>query len=121
MDLQEIQNKSNTLLAGTGVRSLFFRYLFVKNPQSSHQKKDYKNKSAGIRKFIIYRSLVRQTVLKTFPNPHKSRVLESISAFSDITFVSECDMFFTNDKQLRQEKELPCMTMDDLLLARIIL
>ncbi len=34
---------------------------------------------------------------------------------------SECDMFFTNDKQLRQEKELPCMTMDDLLLARIIL
>lgn len=35
--------------------------------------------------------------------------------------VSECDMFFTNDKQLRQEKELPCMTMDDLLLARIIL
>lgn len=25
-----------------------------------------------------------------------------------------CDMFFTNDKQLRQEKELPCMTMDDL-------
>jgi hypothetical protein len=23
-------------------------------------------------------------------------------------------MFFTNDKQLRQEKELPCMTMDDL-------
>ena len=28
--------------------------------------------------------------------------------------VSECDMFFTNDKQLRQEKELPCMTMDDI-------
>lgn len=25
-----------------------------------------------------------------------------------------CDMFFTNDKQLRQEKEIPCMTMDDL-------
>ena len=23
-------------------------------------------------------------------------------------------MFFTNDKQLRQEKELPCMTIDDL-------
>lgn len=22
--------------------------------------------------------------------------------------------FFTNDRQLRQEKELPCMTMDDL-------
>lgn len=29
--------------------------------------------------------------------------------------VSGCDMFFTNDKQLRQEKELPCMTMDDLI------
>ncbi len=29
--------------------------------------------------------------------------------------VSGCDMFFTNDKQLRQEKELPCMTMDDLM------
>ncbi len=28
--------------------------------------------------------------------------------------VSRCDMFFTNDKQLRQEKELPCMTMEDL-------
>lgn len=28
--------------------------------------------------------------------------------------VSGCNMFFTNDKQLRQEKELPCMTMDDL-------
>jgi hypothetical protein len=28
--------------------------------------------------------------------------------------VSGCDMLFTNDKQLRQEKELPCMTMDDL-------
>lgn len=28
--------------------------------------------------------------------------------------VSECDMFFTNDRQLRQEKELPCMTLDDL-------
>ena len=27
---------------------------------------------------------------------------------------SRCDMFFTNDKQLRQEKELPCMTMEDL-------
>lgn len=29
--------------------------------------------------------------------------------------VSGCDMFFTNDKQLRQEKELPCITMDDLI------
>lgn len=29
--------------------------------------------------------------------------------------VRGCDMFFTNDKQLRQEKEIPCMTMDDLL------
>lgn len=28
--------------------------------------------------------------------------------------VCGCDMFFTNDKQLRQEKELPCMTMDDI-------
>ncbi|MDD7641759.1 MAG: PIN domain-containing protein [bacterium] len=28
--------------------------------------------------------------------------------------ISGCDMFFTNDKQLRQEKELPCMTMEDL-------
>lgn len=28
--------------------------------------------------------------------------------------ISRCDMFFTNDKQLRQEKELPCMTIDDL-------
>lgn len=28
--------------------------------------------------------------------------------------VSGCDMFFTNDKQLRQEKELPCITMEDI-------
>lgn len=28
--------------------------------------------------------------------------------------ISGCDMFFTNDKQLRQEKVLPCMTIDDL-------
>lgn len=28
--------------------------------------------------------------------------------------ISGCDIFFTNDKQLRQEKELPCMTIDDL-------
>lgn len=28
--------------------------------------------------------------------------------------VSECDMFFTNDKQLRHETELPCITMEDL-------
>lgn len=28
--------------------------------------------------------------------------------------ISKCDLFFTNDKQLRQEKELPCMTIDDL-------
>lgn len=29
--------------------------------------------------------------------------------------VSGCDMFFTNDKQLKQEKELPCITVDDML------
>lgn len=28
--------------------------------------------------------------------------------------ITKCDMFFTNDKQLRQEKELPYMTMEDL-------
>lgn len=27
---------------------------------------------------------------------------------------SQCDVFFTNDKQLRQEKEIPCITMDDI-------
>ena len=30
------------------------------------------------------------------------------------SIVKKCDMFFTNDKQLRQEKELPCMTMEDI-------
>lgn len=29
-------------------------------------------------------------------------------------FVDTAPMFFTNDKQLRQEKELPCMTIEDL-------
>ena len=28
--------------------------------------------------------------------------------------IRKCDMFFTNDKQLRQENELPCMTMEDI-------
>lgn len=28
--------------------------------------------------------------------------------------VKNCDVFFTNDKQLRQEKELPCVTMEDI-------
>lgn len=28
--------------------------------------------------------------------------------------VGRCDMFFTNDRQLRQETEHPCMTMDNL-------
>ncbi len=27
---------------------------------------------------------------------------------------SECELFLTNDKQLRQEEEIPCMTMDAL-------
>ena len=31
-----------------------------------------------------------------------------------VAIISRCDMFFTNDKQLRQEKELPCMTIEDL-------
>ena len=30
------------------------------------------------------------------------------------SIVKKCHTFFTNDKQLRQEKELPCMTIDDL-------
>lgn len=28
--------------------------------------------------------------------------------------VRKCDVFFTNDKQLRQEKEIPCITMEDI-------
>lgn len=28
--------------------------------------------------------------------------------------VKKCDMFLTNDKQLRQEKEIPCTTMEDI-------
>ncbi len=32
----------------------------------------------------------------------------------DSAIVKECDMFFTNDKQLQQEKELPCLTMEDI-------
>lgn len=28
--------------------------------------------------------------------------------------IGGCDMFFTNDKQLKQEEELPCMSMDDI-------
>lgn len=44
------------------------------------------------------------------------RDFKSMDALQIATaIVSECDMFFTNDKQLRQEKELPCMTMDDLI------
>lgn len=40
---------------------------------------------------------------------------KSIDALQIATaIVKECDMFFTNDKQLQQEKELPCMTMEDI-------
>lgn len=28
--------------------------------------------------------------------------------------VRKCDIFFTNDKQLRQEREIPCITMEDI-------
>jgi len=45
----------------------------------------------------------------------KYRDFKAMDALQIATaIVSECDMFFTNDKQLRQEKELPCMTMEDL-------
>lgn len=30
-------------------------------------------------------------------------------------YMESAKKFFTNDKQLRQEKELPCMTMEDIL------
>ncbi len=42
----------------------------------------------------------------------KFKAMDALQIASAI--VSRCDMFFTNDKQLRQQKELPCMTMDDL-------
>jgi len=43
------------------------------------------------------------------------RNFKSMDALQIATaIVSECDMFFTNDRQLRQEQELPCMTMEDL-------
>lgn len=43
------------------------------------------------------------------------RDFKSMDALQIATaIISGCDMFFTNDKQLRQERELPCMTMDDL-------
>lgn len=42
----------------------------------------------------------------------KFKAMDALQIASAI--VSGCDMFFTNDKQLRQEKEIPCMTMDDL-------
>ena len=45
---------------------------------------------------------------------HKSfKAMDALQIATAI--VSECDMFFTNDRQLRQEKELPCMTMNDLM------
>lgn len=40
------------------------------------------------------------------------KAMDALQIATAIT--SGCDMFFTNDKQLRQENELPCMTMDDL-------
>lgn len=41
------------------------------------------------------------------------KAMDSLQLASAIT--EDCDLFFTNDKQLRQEKEIPCMTMDDLI------
>lgn len=40
------------------------------------------------------------------------KAMDSLQLASAI--VSGCDAFFTNDKQLRQERKMPCMTMDDL-------
>lgn len=40
------------------------------------------------------------------------KAMDSLQIAAAIT--SKCDAFFTNDKQLRQEKELPCITMDDI-------
>ena len=40
------------------------------------------------------------------------KAMDSLQIATSI--VKKCDMFFTNDKQLRQEKELPCMTMEDI-------
>lgn len=40
------------------------------------------------------------------------RAMDALQIASAI--VSGCDVFLTNDKQLRQETALPCMTMDDL-------
>lgn len=45
----------------------------------------------------------------------KYKAFKAMDALQIATaIVSGCDMFFTNDKQLRQEKELPYMTIDDL-------
>lgn len=36
-------------------------------------------------------------------------------AFVDTApFISKCDLFLTNDKQLRQFKEVKCITVDEL-------
>lgn len=42
----------------------------------------------------------------------KFKVMDALQIATAI--ISGCDMFFTNDKQLRQEKELPCMTLEDI-------
>jgi len=42
----------------------------------------------------------------------KFKAMDSLQIATAI--FSRCDMFFTNDKQLRQEKELPCMTIEDI-------
>lgn len=44
----------------------------------------------------------------------KYKFFKAMDSLQIAAVFSGCDMFFTNDKQLRQERELPCMNIDDL-------
>ena len=60
-----------------------------------------------------YRELLKSNIKKDIRGKYKGfKAMDALQISSAIA--SRCDMFFTNDKQLRQEKEIPCMTMEDL-------
>lgn len=83
----------------------------------SNEKMEYVD---NFKKFIEYMnievvdidSLIAEQGAKIRGQYKNFKAIDSLQIATAI--VKKCDMFFTNDKQLRQEKELPCMTMEDI-------
>ena len=54
------------------------------------------------------------TVEEYLAHPYMKKENELIKNLKNFLEYMEIEVFFTNDRQLRQEESLPCLTMDDL-------